>query len=151
DRWKSGAALVIGSIAIWTLEMAVINRIRGPHPPWFNHWGVLYGHLGGSLEGVLATLVRRPWLFLWSLIYPLEQLRIVGWTLLQTAFLPLASGLAAIPLIVAWIPQQLTPANDAFHNLLAHYASFISGPLIWTSIQGMLRLFQKPERRYLRA
>lgn len=136
-----GAALLIGAPLIWLAELAFLESTRSQGPVLTASWQGFYQPLGGSLRGVLHTALVRPWLFVWYLIYPLPKLLIVGKTLLQVVLLPLAAGPAAFPLLIAWIPQQLAGSQDAFHNLLGHYAAFIAGPLLWASIAGMSRVF----------
>ncbi|MFA6092820.1 MAG: DUF2079 domain-containing protein [Elusimicrobiota bacterium] len=142
------AALLLGSPILWFSELALVNFVRGQGFVVQDHWAVFYGHLGGSLDGVLRNIFCRPWLFLWNLFLPPQKLWIIGETLLHVALLPLASGSASLPLVIAWIPQQLAGSGNEFQMLRGHYASFIAGPLLWASIMGMLRLFRTHASRH---
>jgi len=133
------AGAVAGAAALWFLEMAVIGRAKAASAFPFDYWA-LYPSLGGSREAVVANLTRRPWLVPASLVWPPAKVWHVARTVLSLALLPLASGAAAIPMIVVWLPQQLGDAASNFHRLVGHQASYVAGPALWASIRGMRRL-----------
>lgn len=140
-RRGPGAALLAGSVALWLLEMKLMNAVRAAQPESFafSGWGY-FQSLGGSGPAVFERALHRPWDFLWALVSPPEKLLPVAKTLAHVAFLPLAGGAMLLPVATAWLPHQLAEPGSHFQELRGHYGAFVLGPMLWAMMDGLVRL-----------
>lgn len=140
-----GGGLMAAAIALWFGEMALIERYRAGMN-FYDKWG-FYRNLGGSLSGVLHTLVSDPLRIARSLVWPPVKAEIAARTLLSFGLLPLAGGAAVLPAAATWLPQQLADSSSTFMRLEEHYGSMLLGPLAWSAATGLQTLWARPERR----
>lgn len=117
-----GAALVAGGLAAFLALVLVVI----PHFAATERFGYLsrYGHLGGSVGGILGGLVARPWLVPLHLVWPPPKIEYLLRVLGPLAFLPLARG--------GW--RWLVPvAPVLLQNTLARYPPMYSVAFQYTA------------------
>ncbi len=140
---RAGAALIAASPLIWFLEMTVISRAqRHLNCPWVGNASLwdYFKALGGSPRGLLMHAVTRPWDFVIALAVPSTKLLPVLRILSHVAFIPVLSGAAFLPAIIAWIPNQLARPSTAYQGLRSYYSSFVLGPLLWATLHGLIQI-----------
>lgn len=141
-----GAALAAASVALGVWEFSVVSAAKAASAAPIDYW-VLYPALGGSRGAVLESLRSRPWLAAAALAWPPAKLWHVARLLLSLGLLPLASGLDILPMLAAWLPQQLADASSNFHRLVGHQASYVAGPALWAATRGLRRLDARLDER----
>ena len=133
----AGLGLSVLSVGVWLLEMRLIRHSQPAQADHaVNFWGY-YAALGDSPLGLIKTALLRPWLYVKALVVPPSQLWTPARAFVSLALLPLLSGVAIVPALAVWLPQQLAPGGSPFHALEGHYAGLLIGPLIWSMVHGL--------------
>jgi len=141
-----GLALIAACALAWFVEMSVIERAKAGSEDFYSFWHI-YAKLGASPAEILRNVFVRPWLFAEALVWPPEKIATIARVLGPAGFLPLLSGWAVLPLLCVWLPHQLADPSSLFHHMREHYASLVFGPLLWSSILGLVFLLRSAKLR----
>jgi len=151
DR-RLAAGVMAASLALWLVEMALIERARRGQPPVFDFWP-MFAEVGGSPGAVVRNAALRPWVLARAMLWPPEKVWTVVSTFAGLAFLPAAAGPALLPAAAVWVPHQLADPSSNYHLLRGHYPAMLLGPLVLAAAAGWARLWERagPGRRRLLA
>ena len=141
-RWILGSATAVGALAVLAADLRwVIPAYRGAPYPHLAR----YGALGGSLGGILASMVLHPFQAAGTILTGPRILYLLA-MLAPLAFLPLLSPadlLAALPALA----QNLLGSDPILFNHRTQYQSFVLPFVIAAAISGYRRVVRRwPER-----